>query len=189
VLRPDALDLDVLMPQRDGREVCRNLRTAGDDLPVLMLTVRGRTDQVVAGFDAGADDYLTKPFAVAELLARLEGVAAPGPAAERAAAVPRPGARPGLPEGQAGDPPRVAHDDRARAARRAPAPPGLGALPPHPLRAGLGYDYGLSSNTLDVYVGYLRRKLEAGGQPRLVHTVRGVGYVLRRSTDDRGRPA
>src|SRR5215218_7480705 len=117
---PDAMVLDVSMPRLDGLETCRRLRSEGNALPVLMLTARDEVADRVAGLDAGADDYVVKPFALEELLTRsiiFERV--------------------------------------------------------------WGYDFGFGSNSLDVYIGYLRRKTEQGGKPRLIQTVRGVGYAIR----------
>jgi two-component system, OmpR family, response regulator MprA len=178
---PDAVVLDVLMPLIDGIELCRRMRASGDRTPVLMLTARDAVSDRVAGLDAGADDYLVKPFALEELLARVRALlrrAAPG-------------------------------DDRTplRFADLALDPVshevGRGGRPieltrteflllelflRHPRQVLTrsvifenvwGYDFGPRSNSLEVYVGYLRRKTEAEGEPRLLHTIRGVGYVLR----------
>jgi two-component system response regulator MprA len=181
---PDAVVLDVLMPDLDGIEVCRRLRAADDRTPVLLLTARDAVGDRVAGLDAGADDYLPKPFALEELLARLRALL-------RRSAVTgdgRPGAvlrfaRLTLDAG--------AHEARM-GARRIPLTRtefSLLELLMRNRRQVLtrsliheqvwGYDFGPSSNSLGVYVGYLRRKLEEDGEPRLIHTIRGVGYVLR----------
>ena len=178
--RVDAIVLDVAMPGVDGVEVCRRLRSAGDRTPVLMLTARDAIDDRVAGLDAGADDYLVKPFALKELQARVRALL-----------------RRAEPDG-AGvvrfadlelDP--VAREVR-RGARRIELSRTEFALLElflaHPRQVlsrseiferVWGYDFGSTSNALGVYVGYLRRKTEAGGEPRLLHTVRGVGYLLR----------
>jgi two-component system, OmpR family, response regulator MprA len=183
--RPDAMVLDVLMPDLDGLEVCRRVRGAGDRTPILMLTAREGVSDRVAGLDAGADDYLVKPFALEELLARLRALL-----------------RRSLPDGD-GD--VVAFSDlvldtAAHEARRGERRIDLTRteyqllelLMRNPRRVLTrsqinervwGYDFGPASNSLGVYVGYLRRKLEEGGEPRLIHTVRGVGYALRE--DDR----
>ena len=175
---PAALILDILMPRLDGLEVCRRLRAAGDRTPVLMLTARDAVSDRVDGLDAGADDYLVKPFALEELLARLRALLR----------------RSGGPE--AGE--TLRFDDLAmvvgahevtRGGRRLELTRTEFLLlelfmrnPRHVLTRSLifervwDYDFGPSSNSLDVYIGYLRRKL---GEPRLIHTVRGVGYVLR----------
>ncbi|HXG75160.1 MAG TPA: response regulator transcription factor [Gaiellaceae bacterium] len=180
--RPDAVLLDVLMPGVDGLEVCRRLRAAGDAVPVLMLTARAEVDSRVAGLDAGADDYLPKPFALAELLARLRALlrragngAAPGELLRFADLELDPGTREVR---RGGEPLELTRTEFA-----------LLELflrnPRQVLTRSLiydrvwGYDFGPSSNSLDVYIGYLRRKTEEGGRPRLVHTVRGVGYALR----------
>jgi two-component system response regulator MprA len=186
--QPDAVILDVLMPGADGLEVCRRLRASGMRVPVLMLTARSEIDSRVAGLDAGADDYLPKPFALAELLARLRAL------------MRRIG--PGDTEGgEAGDVLRFADlelDPGTREVRRAGDPIELTRTefsllelflrnPRQVLTRSIifervwGYDFGPSSNSLDVYIGYLRRKTEAGGKKRLIHTVRGVGYALRES--------
>ena len=177
--RVDAIVLDVSMPGVDGLEVCRRLRAAGDRTPVLMLTARDAIDDRVAGLDAGADDYLVKPFALKELKARLRALLRRTDAA--------------------GAPLRFADlelDPSAREVRRAGHRVELSRTEfsllelflEHPrqvlTRSAIfervwGYDFGATSNALGVYVGYLRRKTEAGGKPRLLHTVRGVGYVLR----------
>ena len=181
--RPDAIVLDDMMPRLDGRGVCRQLRSSGDDLPVLMLTARDSIDERVAGLDAGADDYLPKPFALEELLARMRALlrrTGPADGAESAALtfsdlsldpvtreVMR-GERPisltrtefSLLEMLIHNPRRVLSRSRI-------------------LEEVWGFDFPTSGNALEVYVGYLRRKTEAEGEPRLIHTVRGVGYVLR----------
>jgi len=177
---PDAVILDVLMPQVDGLEVCEELRRSGSRLPVLMLTARAEVENRVAGLDAGADDYLTKPFALAELLARLRALLR-------------------RTSDGSGETLRFADlelDPRTREVHRAGDPIELTRTefsllelfllnPRQVLTRSLifervwGYDFGAGSNSLDVYVGYLRRKTEAGGKPRLIQTVRGVGYALR----------
>jgi two-component system response regulator MprA len=177
---PDAVVLDVLMPGLDGIEVCRRLRSIGSRVPVLMLTARDEVDNRVAGLDAGADDYVTKPFALEELLARLRALL------RRAA-----------PESQ--EVLRFADlelNQATREVRRGGDPIELTRTefsllelfllnPRQVLTRSIifervwGYDFGFASNSLDVYIGYLRRKTEAGGKPRLIHTVRGVGYALR----------
>jgi two-component system, OmpR family, response regulator MprA len=177
---PDAMILDVLMPGLDGLEVARRVRRGGSRLPILMLTARVEVDDRVAGLDAGADDYVTKPFALEELLARVRALL------------------------------RRAHDDDAgrlafadieldpgtREVTRGGDPIDLTRTefsllelfmrnPRQVLTRSVifervwGYDFGFGSNSLDVYVGYLRRKTEAGDRPRLIQTVRGVGYALR----------
>jgi two-component system response regulator MprA len=178
---PDAVVLDVLMPYVDGLEVCRMLRSRGDRTPVLMLTARDQVSDRVAGLDAGADDYVVKPFALDELLARLRALlrrAGPGDASDvlRYADLRL-------------DP--LAHEvhraDRHIELTRTEYAL-LELLLRHPRQVMTrdvifdrvwGYDFGPGSNSLEVYVGYLRRKTEANGEPRLIHTVRGVGYVLR----------
>src|SRR5215213_4793493 len=169
----DAVLLDVLMPGLDGLEVCRRMRDTGDRTPVLMLTARDAVSDRVAGLEAGADDYLAKPFALEELLARVRALLR----------------RSGWEDDLELDP--GAHEVR-RAERRIELTRTeyllLELFLHHPrqvlTRSQIfervwGYDFGPSSNSLEVYVGYLRRKTEAGGEPRLLHTVRGVGYVLR----------
>jgi two-component system, OmpR family, response regulator MprA len=179
--QPDAVILDVLMPGADGLEVCRRLRSVGNEIPVLMLTARSEIDSRVAGLDAGADDYLSKPFALAELLARLRALLR-----------------------------RLGSDDSTDVLRFADLELDTGTRevrrggdlidltrtefallelflrnPRQVLTRSVifervwGYDFGPTSNSLDVYVGYLRRKTETGGRSRLIHTVRGVGYALR----------
>ncbi len=176
----DAVVLDVLMPGIDGLEVCRRLRASGDKTPVLMLTARVEVEDRVAGLDAGADDYVTKPFDLEELLARLRALLR----------------RAGSPSDQVLrfadlvlDP--VAHEVRRgdrliEVTRTEFLLLELFLLNPRQVLSRSiifervwGYDFGPSSNSLEVYIGYLRRKTEAGGEPRLVHTVRGVGYILR----------
>jgi two-component system response regulator MprA len=177
--RYDAIVLDVSMPQLDGLEACRRLRSAGDRTPVLMLTARDSVDDRVAGLDAGADDYLVKPFALRELQARLRALLrrVDGPSDE-------------LRFGDLRLEP--ATRDVWRGARRLELSRTEYALlelflrhPRQVLERSVvfeqvwGYDFGATSNVLGVYMGYLRRKTEAGGEPRLLHTVRGVGYILR----------
>jgi two-component system response regulator MprA len=179
----DAVVLDVLMPGLDGLEVCRRMRATGDRTPVLMLTARSEVSDRVAGLEAGADDYLIKPFAREELIARLRALLRR--------------------TGWEGDEEVLRFEDleldpAAHEARR----DGrlleltrtefllLELLMRHPrqvlTRSTIfdrvwGYDFGPSSNSLEVYIGYLRRKTEADGESRLLQTVRGVGYVLRAS--------
>jgi two-component system response regulator MprA len=178
----DAVILDVLMPGIDGLEVCRRLRSDGNAVPVLMLTARAEVDSRVAGLDAGADDYLPKPFALAELLARLRALLR----------------RAGNGD-EAGDVLRFSDlelDLGTREVRRGRMPIELTRTefallelflrnPRQVLTRSIifervwGYDFGPTSNSLDVYIGYLRRKTEEGDAPRLIHTIRGVGYALR----------
>jgi two-component system response regulator MprA len=177
---PDAVVLDVMLPVLDGLEVCRRLRAEGDRVPVLMVTARDAVRDRVAGLDAGADDYLVKPFSIDELRARVRAL------------LRRAGATDGEPLRTAD----VVLDPRShlvhRGDRRIDLTMTEFALlellmrnPGHVLTRSVifdrvwGYDFGPTSKALEVYVGYLRRKLEANGEPRLVHTVRGMGYVLR----------
>ena len=185
---PDALVVDVMMPRLDGLETTRALREAGNDLPILVLTARDSVGDRVEGLDAGADDYLTKPFALEELLARLRALLRRVPAV----------------------PPSDADDTEAetltfadlslnlatREVRRGDRSIDLTRTEFSLLEMFLerprrvldrsfileevwGYDFPTTANSLEVYVGYLRRKTEAEGEPRLIHTVRGVGYVLK----------
>jgi two-component system response regulator MprA len=179
VFRPDAVVLDVLMPEPNGLEVCRRLRSGGHDTPILMLTARDLVTDRVAGLDAGADDYLAKPFALEELRARLRAL------------LRRSGARA-----------EVLHfadvdlDLSGRRVERAGRRLELTKTELSLLELFLrnpervlsrtqifesvwGYDFGPESNALWVYISYLRRKLEADGGSRLIQTVRGLGYVLR----------
>ncbi|MBE9373940.1 response regulator transcription factor [Saccharopolyspora sp. HNM0983] len=184
--RPDAMVLDVMMPRLDGLEVARRLRGTGDDLPILVLTARDAVSDRVAGLDAGADDYLPKPFALEELLARLRALL-------RRTGQPEPGAEAEPAALRFAD---LELDPGTREVRRGERPISLTRtefsllelLMAHPkqvltrsrlLEDVWGYDFPTSGNALEVYVGYLRRKTEAEGEPRLIHTVRGVGYVLR----------
>ncbi len=181
--RPDALVLDVMMPRVDGLEVCRRLRGAGDDLPVLVLTARDTVSERVAGLDAGADDYLPKPFALEELLARLRALLrrATPPDSPDSAVLEFAGLRM--------DPVtrEVSRDDRPISLTRTEfsllemllANPRRVLTRSRILEDVWGYDFPTSGNALEVYIGYLRRKTEAEGEIRLIHTVRGVGYVLR----------
>jgi two-component system response regulator MprA len=182
--RPDALVLDVMMPRLDGLEVCRQLRSTGDDLPILVLTARDSVSERVAGLDAGADDYLPKPFALEELLARMRALLR----------------RRTKPEDEADslamtfsdltlDPVtrEVTRGERRISLTRTEfsllemliANPRRVLTRSRILEEVWGFDFPTSGNALEVYVGYLRRKTEADGELRLIHTVRGVGYVLR----------
>jgi two-component system response regulator MprA len=175
------LILDVAMPKLDGLAVCTRLRAAGNRVPILVLTARHSLGDRVAGLDAGADDYLVKPFALEELLARLRSLL------RRAA--------------PANGPDLLTLDDlsldpRTRGVTRAGNAIELTRTEYQLLELFLrnagqvltrdvifervwGYDFGINSNSLDVYIGYLRRKTEIDGLPRLIHTVRGVGYIAR----------
>jgi two-component system, OmpR family, response regulator MprA len=180
---PDAVVLDVLMPDLDGMEVCRRLRAAEDRTPVLLLTARDAVGDRVAGLDAGADDYLPKPFALEELLARLRALlrrtALNGDAPNGILRFGDLTLDPGAHEARMG----------SRRIELTRTEFSLLELFVRNRRQVLtrsliheqvwGYDFGPTSNSLGVYVGYLRRKLEADGEPRLIHTIRGVGYILR----------
>jgi two-component system, OmpR family, response regulator MprA len=180
--QPDAVILDVLMPGLDGLEVCRSLRNAGNRVPVLMLTARDDVDNRVAGLDAGADDYVTKPFALEELLARIRALLRRTASGDGAGEV----------LSFADLEVDLGTRDVRRAGRTIELTRTEFALlelflrnPRQVLTRSIifervwGYDFGFASNSLDVYIGYLRRKTEAGGEPRLIQTVRGVGYALR----------
>ncbi|WP_430784425.1 response regulator transcription factor [Actinoplanes sp. G11-F43] len=180
---PDALILDVSMPRMDGLEACRRLRADGVVLPVLMLTARDGVGDRVAGLDAGADDYLVKPFALQELLARIRALL-------RRSQLSAASAVDLLTFADVRMNPTTREVWRgARALKLTRTEFGiLEAFLRHPRqvlsRTALfeqvwGYDFGEQSNSLHVYLGYLRRKLEADGEARLLHTVRGVGFVLR----------
>ncbi len=180
--QPDAVILDLLMPMMDGLEVCRRLRRAGNRVPVLMLTARDEIENRVAGLDAGADDYVTKPFALEELVARVRALLRRTTAGEdellRFADLElNPGTREVR---RAGDPIELTRTEFALLEL-------FLTNPRQVLTRSIifervwGYDFGFASNSLDVYIGYLRRKTEAGGKSRLIQTVRGVGYALRES--------
>lgn len=178
---PDALVLDVAMPSVDGLEVCRRLRAAGDRTPVLLLTARDGVDDRVAGLDAGADDYLVKPFALEELLARIRALLRrAGP--ETSGVVLRFGdlsLEPGPRTVRRGERPIELTRTEFLLLELFLRHPGQ-VLTREVISSNVwGYDLGPASNSLDVYVGYLRRKTEADGEPRILQTVRGVGYVLR----------
>jgi two-component system response regulator MprA len=178
----EAVILDVAMPHMDGLEVCRRLRERGDSTPVLMLTARGEVDDRVAGLDAGADDYLVKPFALRELLARIRALLRrAGEDGEQEQALEFEDLRMDLGSHEAWRGERLLALTRTEFLL-------LEMFLRHPrqvlTRSAIfehvwGYDFGSSSNSLGVYMGYLRRKTEDGPEPRLLHTVRGVGYVLR----------
>src|SRR5438309_2241037 len=178
---PDAIVLDVMMPRVDGLDVCRELRARGDRTPILILTARHKVADRVSGLDAGADDYLVKPFALEELLARLRALLRRTTEGNGQGAL------------QVGD---LKLNPATREVWRGEAPVDLTKtefqlLELFMLNTGIvlsratiyeriwDYDFGPTSNSLEVYVGYLRRKTEVGDAPRLIHTVRGVGYVMR----------
>jgi len=177
---PDLVVLDVLMPNVDGLEVCRTLRRTGSRLPVLMLTARDEVSDRVAGLDAGADDYVVKPFALAELLARVRALLRRS--ADEAVDILR------FADVELDPSTREVHrgGDRVELTRTEFALLELFLLNPRQVLTRSiifervwGYDFGFGSNSLDVYIGYLRRKTEAGGKSRLIQTIRGVGYALR----------
>ena len=179
--RHDAIVLDLGLPRIDGLEVCRRLRAQSNRTPVLMLTARDAVDDRVAGLDAGADDYLVKPFALIELLARVRAL------------LRRAGGAPQGPALRFGD---LTLDPTRMEARRGDRQVDLTLTEFRILELLMenprvvltrrqifervwGYDFGASSNALEVFVSYLRRKLEADGEPRVIQTVRGVGYALK----------
>jgi two-component system response regulator MprA len=177
---PDAVILDVLMPVIDGLEVCRRLRRAGNRVPVLMLTARDEVENRVAGLDAGADDYVPKPFALEELVARIRALlrrtsSSSDDVLRFADLELDPGTREVR---RNGDPIELTRTEFALLEL-------FMTNPRQVLTRSIifervwGYDFGFASNSLDVYIGYLRRKTEAGDKPRLIQTVRGVGYALR----------
>lgn len=178
---PDLIVLDVLMPGVDGLEVCRRLRKAGDSTPILMLTARDAVADRVEGLDAGADDYLIKPFALDELLARVRALL------RRSS--PDAGEQPLQFLDLSLDPVTRAVKRRGRAMELTRTEFLLLELflrnPRRVLTREIildrvwGFDFGPESNSLEVYIGYLRKKMEAGGEKRVIHTIRGVGYVLR----------
>jgi two-component system, OmpR family, response regulator MprA len=178
---PDLLLLDLLLPDADGVDLCGRLRDAGDPVPILMLTARDTVTDRVAGFEAGADDYLVKPFSTAELVARVRAL------------LRRARDRPPATMRRLGD---LALDPATHEVHRGARVvaltrrefdllalfldnPGTVLARERLLTEAWGFQSPVETNAIDVYVGYLRRKLEEGGEPRLIHTVRGVGYVLR----------
>lgn len=179
--RVDAIVLDILMPYVDGLSVCRTLRSRGDRTPVLMLTARHEVGDRVAGLDAGADDYLTKPFALAELLARLRALlrrtkAESGSGVLRYRDLELDGlSRRARRGGRLIDLTKTEYDLLELLISNA----GIVLNRDLIYREIWDIEFETSSNSLDVYIGYLRRKLEDGGEPRLIQTARGVGYVLR----------
>jgi two-component system, OmpR family, response regulator MprA len=180
---PELMLLDLLLPDEDGLEVCRRLREQGERIPILMLTARDTVSDRIAGLDAGADDYLVKPFSTAELVARVRAL---------------------LRRARDDSPAQVRRfddltlDTATREVRRGDRTIALtrrefdllerllaspGAVMPRErlIMDAWGFSSSVETNSVDVYVGYLRRKLEEGGEPRVIHTVRGAGYVLRRA--------
>jgi two-component system response regulator MprA len=177
---PDAIVLDVMMPELDGYQVCRALRDSGDSVPILMLTARDEVDQRVKGLDAGADDYLVKPFALEELLARLRALIRRSvPDDEGVLRFAELELDLNLYEARVnGNSLRLTRTEFALLELFLRHPRQV--LPRSMINERVwGYDFGPASNSLGVYVGYLRRKLQDFGADRLIQTVRGVGYILR----------
>ena len=180
--QPDAVVLDILMPGIDGLDVCRQLRRRGNSVAVLMLTARDAVGDRVEGLDAGADDYVVKPFALEELLARLRALLRrTSPAVDGVLRFADLELETGTREVRRGG-------DRIELTRTEFNLLELFMVNPRQVLTRSiifervwGYDFGFASNSLDVYIGYLRRKTEDGGKSRLIHTVRGVGYALRES--------
>jgi len=183
-MRPDAVIMDVMMPRLDGLDTTRALRDGGNDVPILILTARDAVDARVDGLDAGADDYMTKPFALDELLARLRALTR------------RTKAEQGLGAGEVLNFADLTLDTQTRDVSRAGRHITLTRTEFELLEAFMrrpravlkrdwllnevwGFDFPTTANSLEVYIGYLRRKIEQEGEPRLIHTIRGVGYILR----------
>ena len=180
--RPDAILLDLQLPRMDGLEVCRRIRASGDDVPILMLTARDATRDRVSGLDAGADDYLPKPFALEELLARLRALL------RRSGATSTAQNTLVVDDLQLVIPSRELSRDGHPIELTRKEFEVLELLMLYPrqvltraqiLREVWGYDFDVDTNVADVFISYLRRKLEREGHPRVIHTVRGIGYVLR----------
>ncbi|MEX0427957.1 response regulator transcription factor [Nocardioides sp. DS6] len=182
---PDVVVMDIMMPRLDGIETTKALRAAGNDVPIIVLTARDSVGDRVEGLDAGADDYLTKPFALQELLARLRALLRRAVPAEGADDEVLTFADLAM---------NVATREVTRGERRIDLTRTEFTLlemflrrPRRVLERAFileevwGYDFPTTANSLEVYVGYLRRKTEAAGEPRLIHTVRGIGYVLKDS--------
>ena len=186
---PELLILDVMMPNMDGLEVCRTLRSEGWDRPILVLTARDGVSDRVAGLDAGADDYLPKPFALEELLARVRSLVRRASADSIAAEAPVETKLSFEDLELDADTREVSRGGRSISLTRTEFSL-LQLLMENPrkvlsrskiLEEVWGYDFPTSGNALEVYIGYLRKKTEGDGDSRLIHTVRGVGYVLRES--------
>ena len=175
----DAIVLDLLMPEIGGLEVCRSLRLRGDPVPVLVVTARDAVDDRVEGLDAGADDYLVKPFAIEELRARVRALlrrTGGGDSTLRFADV---SLDPATREVFRGERRLQLTRTEFNLLELFMRNPRQVLTRSQIYERVWGYDFGATSNALWVYIGYLRRKLEEGGEPRLLHTVRGVGYALR----------
>jgi two-component system response regulator MprA len=175
----DAIVLDVLMPVMDGLETARKLRRQGNSTPILMLTARHEVSDRVAGLDAGADDYLVKPFALEELLARLRALLRRSAGGDEMLSFGDLTLDPGTREVRRGDRPIELTRTEFLLLELFLRNPRQVLTRDVIFDRVWGYDFGPASNSLEVYVGYLRRKTEADGEPRLIHTVRGVGYALR----------
>ncbi len=186
--RPDAVIMDVMMPRLDGLETTRALRSSGNDVPILVLTARDAVDDRVDGLDAGADDYMTKPFALDELMARLRALTRRS-RAEAGESAEDPATQVLTFGGVSLDPQtrEVSRNGRRISLTRTEFAL-LQTFLEHPrkvlerswlLNEVWGFDFPTTANSLEVYIGYLRRKTEGDGEPRLIHTVRGIGYVLR----------
>ncbi|WP_327292330.1 response regulator transcription factor [Streptomyces sp. NBC_01198] len=181
---PDVLVLDISMPGIDGIEVCRRLRAGGDDLPVLVLSALDEVADRVAGLQAGADDYLVKPFALEELVLRLDALLRrrpprPDDQVRACGLVLDPAARTATRDGDPLDLTRREFELLETLARNT----GIVLTRDQLLDRVWGYDFEVRTDAVDTFVSYLRRKLESGGRPRILHTVRGVGFVLRPGDD------
>jgi two-component system, OmpR family, response regulator MprA len=178
--QPDAVILDVLMPGVDGLEVCRRLRRGGNGVPVLMLTARDEIENRVSGLDAGADDYVTKPFALEELVARVRALLRrTSDTSDEVLRFADLELDPGTREVQRGGQPIELTRTEFALLELFMTNPRQVLTRSIIFERVWGYDFGFASNSLDVYIGYLRRKTEVNGKPRLIQTVRGVGYALR----------